>query len=71
MSKKVYSVTVARVLPGTVMVRADSHNQAVRHVAAKCIESKLLSADEALVLMGDGVKIETAGDSETAALPLE
>ena len=69
MTKAVYSVTVSKALPGTVMVRADNYNQAVRHVAAKCIEAKKLNADEALTLMQDGVKIETAGqDNETAQL---
>lgn len=69
MAKKVYSVTVSKTPPGTVMVRADNCNQAIRHVAAKCIESKMLSADEALALSADGMKIETAGeDNETAKL---
>lgn len=69
MAKKVYSVAITKSLPGMVMVRADNYNQAVRHVAAKCIEAKMLNADEALALSADGVKIETAGeDSETQKL---
>lgn len=69
MAKAVYSVEVAKVVPGKVMVRADNYNQAVRYVAAKCIEAKKLNADEALTLVADGVKIETAGrDNETAPL---
>jgi hypothetical protein len=49
------------------MVRADNYNQAVRHVAAKCIEAKMLNADEALALSADGVKIETAGEDQGTA----
>lgn len=67
MAKKVYSVTVSKVPPSTVMVRADNYNHAVRHVAAKCIEAKMLNADEALALSADGVKIETAGEDTTTA----
>lgn len=67
MTKKVYSVVVSKVPSETIMVRANNYNQAVRHVAAKCIEAKMLNADEALALSADGVKIETAGkDVETA-----
>ncbi len=69
MAKKVYSVTVSKTPPGTIMVRADNCNQAIRHVAAKCIEAEMLNADEALTMVSKGTKIETAGeDNETAPL---
>lgn len=53
------------------LVRAAHRAQAVGHVARSLINVKVASQDELVTALGQGIKIETAAEQETAELPFE
>jgi ribosomal protein S9 len=48
---------------GKLLVNARTNAQAVNHVVKNTVTAKVVTAEEAVKLMQDGVKVESAGEA--------
>ena len=63
---RIYQVDILRAPTAVRLVRASSQAQAIRHVAEGLITADIAGQEALVKLLGNGVKVEDAGE-ETAA----
>jgi hypothetical protein len=65
MATRIYIVTGPT---GTRLVKAAAPSQAITHVAKSVFDARVASQDDLVEAIGNGVKVETYGDTAQAEL---
>lgn len=65
MATRIYIVTGPT---GTRLVKATAPSQAITHVAKAAFDARVASQDDLVEAIGNGVKVETYGESAQAEL---
>mgnify|MGYP007049631074 CR=1 FL=1 len=68
MATRIYIVTGPT---GTRLVKATAPSQAITHVAKSAFDARVASQDDLVEALGNGVKVETYGETAQGELGIE